>query len=667
MCGIFGFYSSNSSPYEEIQLAVETLFRSSSSRGKEASGVAVMHSNDFKKRLTVSYTKSDQDSLKLLKSDGYKRLVKRVQGDQIQSFIGHSRMTTHGSQLIEKNNQPVFSSNNKLYCIHNGIVTNYKDIWAKYLRKKQGSQLCPDLDTQVLLDYLEQILDTSSLEKSFNQVYQRIEGVVNLATVLPSRQTLVLSSNTGSLYWMKDSKNNIHFASEKIFLAELNQKLYSLGNVPKIIRVQPNSAFIFSPTGIVEVSLDIKPSVEKLTNNEGNYRIEYKNYQSDKVIKKSSTFFNDLDKLRQHTIDEQRIDKIKRCAKCILPATTPFITFNSQGICNYCLEHSPITVKGDQSLEEILSQYRKNNGEPDCLIAFSGGRDSSYGLHLLKEKWGMNPLAYTYDWGMISDLGRRNQARMLGKLKVEQILISADISQKRKHVRENILAWIKNPHLGMVPLFMEGDKQCEFYADQTMKKYDIKLMIYCRGNELEKEEFKAGHCGVRDADPQGVIHNLAVKNKLKLLQFFGWQYLKNPAYLNSSLIDTAFAYFSTYIQHHNYLYLWHYLPWEEKEINKVLPELYNWETSPDTTTTWRIGDGTPAFYNYIYYQVQGFTENDSLRARQVREGIIKRETALDLVKKENKVQYNNLKWYFDTIELDGDMVLSVVDKMKKLY
>ena len=43
-------------------------------------------------------------------------------------------------------------------------------------------------------------------------------------------------------------------------------------------------------------------------------------------------------------------------------------------------------------------------------MAFGGGRDSSYGLHLLVKEFGMHPLTFTYDWGMVTDLARRNIA-----------------------------------------------------------------------------------------------------------------------------------------------------------------------------------------------------------------------------------------------------------------
>ena len=113
--------------------------------------------------------------------------------------------------------------------------------------------------------------------------------------------------------------------------------------------------------------------------------------------------------------------------------------------------------------------------------------------------------------------------------------------------------------------------------------------------------------------------------------------------------------------------MWHYIKWDENKIVDTLREEYNWKVSSESNQTWRTDDGTSAFYNYIYYQVQGFTENDSFRSRQIREGLITRELALELVHEENKPRYESLKWYFDKVGLDGHEVLSVVDSMKKLY
>ncbi len=63
-------------------------------------------------------------------------------------------------------------------------------------------------------------------------------------------------------------------------------------------------------------------------------------------------------------------------------------------------------------LNTLIKPYRNTNNMPDVLIPFSGGRDSTYVLHFVKQELGLNPIAYTYDWGMVTDLGRRNISRM---------------------------------------------------------------------------------------------------------------------------------------------------------------------------------------------------------------------------------------------------------------
>ena len=89
--------------------------------------------------------------------------------------------------------------------------------------------------------------------------------------------------------------------------------------------------------------------------------------------------------------------------------------------------------------------------------------------------------------------------------------------------------------------------------------------------------------------------------------------------------------------------------------------------APDTTTTWRIGDGTAALYNYIYYTVAGFTEHDTFRSNQIREGQISRERALELFNVENQPRYQNIRWYLDTLGMDFTSVIKTINNMQQLY
>jgi hypothetical protein len=268
---------------------------------------------------------------------------------------------------------------------------------------------------------------------------------------------------------------------------------------------------------------------------------------------------------------------------------------------------------------------------------------------------------------MVTDLARRNIARVCGKLGVENILVSADIAWKRENIRKNILAWLRKPNLGMIPLFMAGDKYFYYYADQVKKQTGIKLNIWGI-NPLENTDFKVGFLGVPPDHQKKRIYSLSAKRQLKLFRGVGESILGNPGYLNRSVWDTLGSFISrSIIPHRDYYHMYDYVRWDEQEIEKLVLQEYHWETAIDTRTTWRIGDGTAAFYNYIYYTVAGFSEYDTFRSNQIREGMLNREEGMLRVMEENRPRYPSIKWYTDIVGLDFTETIKRINAVPKLY
>ncbi|NDD75240.1 MAG: glucosamine 6-phosphate synthetase, partial [Gammaproteobacteria bacterium] len=112
--------------------------------------------------------------------------------------------------------------------------------------------------------------------------------------------------------------------------------------------------------------------------------------------------------------------------------------------------------------------------------------------------------------------------------------------------------------------------------------------------------------------------------------------------------------------------LFDYWSWNEAEIEQAIAG-YGWERAIDTNSTWRIGDGTAAFYNYVYYTIAGFSEHDTFRSNQIREGQLSRAQALTLIADDNRPRYQNIKWYLDTLGLDFRAVVDVVNGARRLY
>ena len=362
---------------------------------------------------------------------------------------------------------------------------------------------------------------------------------------------------------------------------------------------------------------------------------------------------------------EYRTHDLKRCTRCILPETMPFIDFDSDGVCNYCRNYKLSNVsKQKEELFNIVEPYRRKNGN-DCIMPFSGGRDSSYSLHLVVNELKMRPVAYTYDWGMTTDLGFRNASHMCAELGVENIIVAADISQKRKNIAMNLKAWLKHPHLGMVGILTAGDKHFFKYVETVKRQTSIDLNLW-GFNKLETTHFKAGFLGVKPDFTQGVYSH-GIYKQLRYQYFRFKAMLENIGYFNSSLWDTLSGeYYRSFTEKRDYYHIFDYWHWDEKIVEDTL-DSYNWERADDTNTTWRIGDGTAGFYNYIYYTVAGFTEHDTFRSNQIREGEMTRERALELVKDENRPRYSNIRWYLDTLGMDFNSTIKRINEIPKLY
>lgn len=105
---------------------------------------------------------------------------------------------------------------------------------------------------------------------------------------------------------------------------------------------------------------------------------------------------------------------MKFCTKCIMPDTRPHITFDNKGVCIACQNHEKKkSVNWDARFEELkvlCDKYRrKNGGVYDCIIAVSGGKDSHYQVHVMKEVMGMNPLLITVeDFFTMTEAGKHN-------------------------------------------------------------------------------------------------------------------------------------------------------------------------------------------------------------------------------------------------------------------
>lgn len=114
-----------------------------------------------------------------------------------------------------------------------------------------------------------------------------------------------------------------------------------------------------------------------------------------------------------------------RCGKCLLPDNFPEIDMDGDGVCNVCREYESYKDRADsyfQSLDKFLDLVETSRaGTYDCLLLYSGGKDSTYVLYRLVEL-GLKVLAFTFDNGFISDAALKNVRNVTSTLNVDSVI-----------------------------------------------------------------------------------------------------------------------------------------------------------------------------------------------------------------------------------------------------
>lgn len=588
MCGIFGVFADQKLNKNQIK----KIALHSEQRGVDSSGLCFIKDEVFK----------------IVKADfRLKNLLNQEVITSTPLIAGHSRLVTDGME----DNQPVVTEN--VVVLHNGIIVNHLDIW-----KTINEERLLEIDTEIINALTENFLkEDDDLEKLSNLLFSKFKGVVSAAIFLPKKGKLILLSNNGSLFFGSQKGVN-YFASEKFALESLGLQ---------------NTEQIFG---------------HRILNIEESESIEIENIITQKR--------NLVPSLNLISSDAKLLDfdppKLKRCTKCVLPQTMPYIVFDEKGECNYCKNYKKRNQpKPFSELNDLVAPYRRKNNESEVIVPFSGGRDSCFSLHLIVKELGLKPITYTYDWGMVTDLGRRNISRMSSELGVENIIVAANIQKKRENIRKNVLAWLDSPNLGLISLFTAGDKHFFRHVETIKKQTNISLNLWGI-NPLEVTHFKNGFLGIPPDFHEEHVYLNGIQKQINYHKLRFKAMSKNMAYFNKSLWDSLSGeYYRSFKRKTDYFHVFDYWKWDEMEVNNTL-NLYDWEKAPDTNTTWRIGDGTAAFYNYIYFKVAGFTEHDTFRSNQIREGQLSRKEALKLIEDENSPRYANIKWYLDTINID---------------
>jgi glucosamine--fructose-6-phosphate aminotransferase (isomerizing) len=208
MCGIVAYIG----PREAYPIILKGLKRLEY-RGYDSSGVALLN-NDlrvYKKKGKVA------------------ELEESLVGKDLHAHagMGHTRWATHG-EPNDRNAHPHSSASGRLAMIHNGIIENYTQLKNELLRK--GYQFKSDTDTEVLLNFIEDIRQNNScgLEEAVRIALKRVVGAYVIIlldkespdTIIAARKgsPLVIGIGKGEHFLASDASPIIEYTKEVVYV-----------------------------------------------------------------------------------------------------------------------------------------------------------------------------------------------------------------------------------------------------------------------------------------------------------------------------------------------------------------------------------------------------------------------------------------------------------------
>lgn len=315
--------------------------------------------------------------------------------------------------------------------------------------------------------------------------------------------------------------------------------------------------------------------------------------------------------------------QIRWCSNCLNTSTRPRISFDERGWCNACRwaeQKARIDwVHRESELRELLDIYRRTDGDFDCVVPVSGGKDGSYVAYQLKHVYGMHPLCITVTPAMETDLGKSNLTAFIAS-GFDHLQVNPNPQTMRilnrvgfSEIGFPYFGWLVAimtavcrvaVNFGIEIIFYGEDGEVEYggsteTANSPGYDFDYMKRVYYEGGQ----DLVLGKSGLPESD----------------LQLFRFPDLKSSGH---GLFITHWSYFENWDPYRNYLVAKEHCGLREAQ-----------KSNAGTFTNFAQNDQSLyALHTYLMYLKFGFGRATQDAGIEIRRGAMTREQALNLVR-----------------------------------
>jgi N-acetyl sugar amidotransferase len=346
-------------------------------------------------------------------------------------------------------------------------------------------------------------------------------------------------------------------------------------------------------------------------------------------------------------------DTLKYCVRCCMPETQAGITFDDMGVCQACQssEHKIHInwAEREKDLRRILEDAKKKAGNNyDCILPISGGKDSTFQMHVLVNVYHMKPLAVTFNHNWYSKTGWYNLQNALEKFNVDHIMFTPNralVNRLAKRSLEMIGDSCWHCHAGVgafplqiavrfnIPLVIWGESTSEgsgmgSYLDRVIK-FDREYFTKCSA-KMRPHEMICDYLTDKDL----YSFNVPSEEEYESAEIFG-------------------------------IHLGDFIFWDDERQTEFIRDTYGWkETEMEGTYKgYKSAECMmPGVHDFTCYLKRGFGRSTWHTCVDVRNGLLTREEGFRLINQHDPVRPEALDYYLKITGMSEKEFYDIMEK-----
>lgn len=355
-------------------------------------------------------------------------------------------------------------------------------------------------------------------------------------------------------------------------------------------------------------------------------------------------------------------DAIRSCSRCLYTTAHPLgLTLDDEGICSGCRIHEEKDRLDWEArwrrLEALVEPYRSRTGRSyDCIVPVTGGNDSHFIVHLVKERLGLNPLLVTYNKYFNTPLGIRNLSNLRIRFDCDILFQNVNPFSVREITRTTLRRFgsIYWPCLAGQTVF----------PVQTAVRYAVPLIIWGAHQGLEQVGMFSHEHEVEMTRRYRADHDLMGQEADDLPTLFdtlGEQHIWQYRYPDDAALESIGV---------RGIYLGNFVRWDPKAQHEQMVATHGYKGAR-FARTFDTYDHVDCYnfmdlHDHIKLLKHGYSKVTDHACREIRHGRISREQGLALVARHQTAPLAHLEKFCEWLGITPQALTFVLNQHRSL-